>query len=152
MGEAARPVGATNWPSIGELDIMESINGRPSYFQAMHCGVAPGGPCNEFNGLGSGERTCGDCKTAFHTYAVEHDRSVSPEVLRWTFDGQQTFTVAQNQMDDATWVNATRHGFFIILNVAMGGAFPGAFGPGLPSPATASEPMLVDYVAVFQTA
>jgi len=32
LGDAARPVGATNWPSIGEIDIMEDINGRSSEF------------------------------------------------------------------------------------------------------------------------
>jgi beta-glucanase (GH16 family) len=153
MGEGARPTGATNWPSIGELDIMESINGRDSYFQTLHCGVSPGGPCNETTGIGSGERACATCKSAFHTYAVEHDRSVSPEVMRWFVDGQQTFTVSQSQMDATTWTNATRHGFFVILNVAMGGGFPGAFGPGLPSGNTQSGvPLLVDYVAVYQTA
>src|SRR6185369_10909329 len=46
LGAAARPVGATNWPSIGEIDVMEDINGRSSVFAALHCGTNPGGPCN----------------------------------------------------------------------------------------------------------
>jgi hypothetical protein len=41
---------------------------------------------------------------------------------------------------------------YVILNVAIGGSFPGAFGAGLPTAATRSGvPMLVDYVAVYQT-
>jgi len=56
LGAAARPVGATNWPGIGEIDIMEDINGRSSEFATLHCGVGQGGPCNETTGLGSGER------------------------------------------------------------------------------------------------
>jgi hypothetical protein len=41
---------------------------------------------------------------------------------------------------------------FLILNVAMGGDFPAAFGAALPTGATASGvPMIVDYVAVYQT-
>ena len=59
LGAAARPVGATNWPGIGEIDLMEDINGRSSEFGTLHCGVAPGGPCNEYTGRGSGERACG---------------------------------------------------------------------------------------------
>jgi len=52
-------------------------------------------------------------------------------------------------VDATTWNNATHHGFFIILNVAMGGGFPAAFGGG-PTGATVSGiPMLVDYVAVY---
>jgi hypothetical protein len=149
LGAAARPVGATNWPSIGELDVMEDINGRSSEFGTLHCGSSPGGPCNETTGIGSGERACGGCQTGFHTYAVEYDRSVSPEQLRWYLDGNNFFTVNANQVDATTWNNATHHGFFVILNVAIGGGFPAAFGGG-PTGSTASGiPMLVDYVAVY---
>ncbi len=85
--------GRTNWPSIGEIDLMEAINGRGTHFATLHCGVAPGGPCNEFTGLGSGERPCGGCLTGFHTYAMELDRSTSPEQIRWYLDGNNFFTV-----------------------------------------------------------
>jgi beta-glucanase (GH16 family) len=120
LGAAARPVGATNWPGIGEVDIMEDINGRSSEFATLHCGVAPGGPCNEFTGLGSGERACAGCQTGFHTYAMEYDRGVSPEQIRWYLDGVNFFTLNSTQVDATTWNNATHHGFFVILNVAMG--------------------------------
>jgi beta-glucanase (GH16 family) len=151
LGAAARPVGATNWPGIGEWDIMEDINGRSSEFSTLHCGVAPGGPCNEFTGLGSGERACGDCQTGFHKYAVEYDRSVSPEQLRWYLDGSNFFTLNSTQVDATTWNNATHHGFFIILNVAIGGAFPAAFGGGPTGATKSGVPMLVDYVSVWAT-
>ncbi len=149
MGAAARPVGATNWPGIGEIDVMEDINGRSSEFATLHCGTAPGGPCNENTGIGSGERACPGCQTGFHTYAYELDRGVSPEQIRWYLDGVNFFTVSASQVDATTWNNATHHGFFLILNVAMGGGFPAAFGGG-PTASTASGvPMVVDYVAVY---
>ncbi len=149
LGAAARGVGATNWPSIGEIDMMEDINGLSSEFATLHCGVAPGGPCNEYTGIGSGQRACSGCQTGFHTYAMEYDRSVSPEQIRWYLDGNNFFTVNANQVDSTTWDNATHHGFFMILNVAMGGSFPAAFGGG-PTGSTASGvPMLVDYVAAY---
>jgi beta-glucanase (GH16 family) len=152
LGEEARPVAATNWPGIGELDITEGINGRGSTFATMHCGVVSGGPCNELTGKGGGEELCGTCTTAFHTYAVEHDRSVTPEQLRWFLDDQQIFSIAEDELDAATWANATDHGFNIILNVAMGGGFPAAFGGGPDANTVSGKPMLVDYVAVFKRA
>ncbi len=139
-----------NWPGIGELDVMEDINGRSSEFATLHCGTSPGGPCNETTGIGSGEHACSGCQTGFHTYAVEIDRSVSPEQLRYYLDGVNFFTINSNQVDATTWTNAVDHGFFIILNVAMGGGFPNAFGGGPNGSTVSGQPMLVDYVAVYQ--
>ena len=65
---------------------------------------------------------------------MEQDRSVSPEQIRWYLDGDNFFTVNANQVDATTWNNATHHGFFIILNVAIGGGFPAAFGGGPTGP------------------
>src|SRR5258706_120362 len=152
LGAAARPVGATNWPSIGEWDVMEDINGRSSEFGTLHCGSSPGGQCNETTGIGSGERACSGCQTGYHTYALEYDRSVSPEQLRWYLDGNNFFTVNANQVDATTWNNATHHGFFLILNVAIGGGFPAAFGGGPTGSTQSGVPMNVDYVAVYSTA
>ncbi|HEY6798355.1 MAG TPA: glycoside hydrolase family 16 protein [Kineosporiaceae bacterium] len=151
LGGAARPVGATNWPGIGEIDIMEDVNGRSSEFGTLHCGTNPGGPCQETTGIGSGERACPNCQTGFHEYAMELDRSVSPEQIRWYLDGTNFFTVKATQVDPTAWANATHNGFFIILNVAMGGSFPDHLPPGGPTSGTVpGRPMLVDYVAVFQ--
>jgi Ricin-type beta-trefoil lectin domain/Glycosyl hydrolases family 16 len=149
LGAAARGTGATGWPGIGEIDMMEDINGLSSEFATLHCGTSPGGPCNETTGIGSGQRACGGCQTGFHTYAMEYDRSVSPEQIRWYLDGSNFFTVGANQVDATTWNNATHHGFFIILNVAIGGGFPAAFGGGPTSSTASGVPMLVDYVAAY---
>jgi hypothetical protein len=96
-----------------------------------------------------GERACGGCQTGYHTYAVEIDRSTSPEQMRWYLDGANYFTLNSTQVDATTWANAVDHSFFVIFDLAIGGAFPAAFGGG-PSAATASGGQLnVDYVAVY---
>ncbi|MCF1593009.1 glycoside hydrolase family 16 protein [Streptomyces muensis] len=139
-----------NWPAVGELDIMENTQGMNTVFATMHCGTSPGGPCNETSGIG-GNTTCSgtSCQAGFHTYRLEWDRSTSVEEIRFYLDGTNFHTVRANQVDATTWTNATNHGFFIILNVAMGGGFPDAFGGGPDSGTQPGHAMVVDYVQVL---
>ncbi|GGS18753.1 endo-1,3-beta-glucanase [Streptomyces humidus] len=142
-----------NWPGVGELDIMENVQGLNKVWATMHCGTSPGGPCNETTGIGNSV-ACPNttCQSGFHTYATEWDRSVSPEAIRFYVDGVNYHTVTANQVDATTWNNATNHGYFVILNVAMGGGFPDAFGGGLDGDTQPGHPMVVDYVQVLQAA
>ena len=140
------------WPSIGEVDILEDINGRSSVFGTLHCGVNPGGPCNESTGIGSGEHACAGCQTGFHDYAVEIDRSTSPEQIRYYLDGANYFTIRANQVDATTWSNAVDHPFFIIYDLAIGGGFPDAFGGGPTSATVSGASMVIDSVAVYTRA
>ena len=137
-----------NWPNDGEIDTMEDINGLSSVFGTLHCGVDPGGPCNETTGIGSGQHACPGCQTGFHTYSVIVDRSVSPEQIRWYLDGANYFTVSANQVDPTTWTNAVDHGFYIIFDLAMGGGFPNAFGGGPTAATQSGASMIVDNVQV----
>jgi beta-glucanase (GH16 family) len=142
----------TNWPSAGEMDLMEDVNGMSSEFATLHCGPSIPGTCNETTGIGSGQRACSGCQTGFHTYAVEWDRSVSPQQLRWYLDGSNFFTLNQNQVDAASWTAALNHGYMVILDLAMGGGFPAAFGGGPTGSTVSGVPMLVDYVAIYSAA
>jgi hypothetical protein len=140
-----------NWPGIGEFDIMENVNGINSVWGVLHCGVNPGGPCNETSGIAN-NRACpgATCQAGFHTYRFEWDTSVSPNQLRWYVDGQQFHSVSQGQLPADTWANMTSHaGYFVLLNVAIGGAFPDALNGPTPRASTVPDkPMVVDYVAV----
>lgn len=150
LGSGLRTGGS--WPSIGEVDILEDINGRSSVFGTLHCGSNPGGPCNESTGIGSGEHSCAGCQTGYHDYAVEIDRSTSPEQIRYYLDGNNYFTIKASQVDATTWSNAVDHPFFVIYDLAIGGGFPSAFGGG-PNSATISGGQLkVDWVAVYNKA
>ena len=142
----------TPWPTSGEVDILEDINGRSSVFGTLHCGTNPGGPCNESTGIGSGEHPCPGCQTGYHTYAVQIDRSISPEQIRWYLDGTQYFSVNSTQVDATTWSNAVDHPFFIIYDLAMGGGFPAAFGGGPNASTVSGGQMNIDWVAVYNKA
>jgi beta-glucanase (GH16 family) len=152
VGAPARAVGSTNWPSIGEADIFENINGLGSVYETLHCGVLSKGPCKETGGLSSGPKSFNDLQSKFHTFAFEWDERSSPSVMRWYVDGHLYHTVSQTQpgMTAQAWQQATDHGYFIILCVAMGGAFPNAVAHATtPTASTVSgAPMMINYVRV----
>ncbi|GAA4841545.1 acyltransferase family protein [Kitasatospora terrestris] len=146
LGGALRD-GWTGWPGVGELDVLESVGGR-GVFGTAHCGTAVGGPCREPAGLGSGEQACDGCWGAFHTYAVEVDRSTAPEQVRWYVDGREYHRVTADRVDPAAWDKAVHGGMFLILDVAVGGALPDAYGTPVTAATVPGHPMRVDSVEV----
>ncbi len=139
-----------SWPGIGELDIMENVQGVNKSWGTLHCGVW-GGPCTEPEGISNNGVACpgATCQSAFHLYTFQWDRSAAIDQMRWYIDGQLTHRVDESRVPAATWDQMITHaGFFMILNVAVGGVFPAKLGGG-PTPATLpGVPMVVDYVQV----
>jgi beta-glucanase (GH16 family) len=150
MGADARPTGATNWPSIGELDIMEDVNGLSRHSTTFHCGQWAG-ECHDPDGISSGLMACDGCQSGYHTYSVIVDRTnAAAEQSRFYLDGVQTFAVNQNEVSAATWQAAVDHGFFAIFDVAIGGSYPDKVG-GCTSPSadiSSGAGMSVDWFAV----
>jgi hypothetical protein len=144
----------SNWPATGEIDIMEDVNALSEVAGTFHCGTDPNGPCNETTGLGSGLISCSGCQTGYNTYSVIVNRTdTSNESITWYLNGTAYKTVTESQVGTSTWQAAVDHGFFIILDVAMGGAFPNAIC-GCTSPASATTSgaaMSVGYVAVYES-
>lgn len=139
------------WPSIGEIDIMEDVNALSELAGTLHCGTFPGGPCNEGTGRSSGLQPCPGCQTGYHTYSVIVNRTnTSSESITWYLDGSAYFTVPESQVGTAAWQAAVDHGFFLILDVAMGGGFPNAVcGCTTPTSSTTSgAAMGIQYVTV----
>ncbi|GAA0517172.1 endo-1,3-beta-glucanase [Paractinoplanes deccanensis] len=131
-------LGGGNWPTDGEIDIMEIVGRDPNrLFGTLHGPGYSGG--NSFGGtLVAGS----PWYQAFHTFAVDW----SPNLIRWTVDGQEYFRATPDSLRAAkgnvSWV--FEHPFFIILNLAVGGNF----GQGNPSTLPNESRMLIDYVHV----
>jgi beta-glucanase (GH16 family) len=127
------------WPDCGEIDIMENIGREPGI---VH-GTLHGPDFYGADGLSASYSLPDGSAFAddFHVYAVEWEAGE----IRWYVDGNLYGTVRKSQFPEThRWV--FDHSFFIILNVAVGGGWP-----GYPDDTTTfPQAMLVDYVRVFQ--
>jgi len=145
-----------NWPAVGELNIMENINGLNQVYGTYHCGVNPGGPCNEPNGLTGNMVPVGlALQGNMHTYTIEIDRTDAElEAIRWYLDDAMYWQVASASVDAETWNESVHNSYFVILSMAMGGNFPnGVYGNTTPIESTATVgTYLIDYVAVYNSA
>ena len=147
-------LGPGQWPENGEIDIMEDVNSLSEVSGTVHCGTDPGGPCNEPDGIGSGLTSCGGCQGGYHTYTMILNRTnTSDESVTFYLDGNQYFSVTESQVGTATWQAAFDHNLSIILDLAMGGAYPnGVCNCTTPTSSTASGgTMSVAYVAAYST-
>ncbi len=140
----------TGWPGIGETDIMTDVNGRSQLSNTLHCGTAPGGVCDEYNGRTSGLATCDGCQAGFHEYSQVIDRTTTDEQIRFYLDGKQTWVVRESQVGVDAWNKAVHHGFYLRLDLAIGGSLPDAIaGTTTPTSATTSGgSLVVDSVSV----
>ena len=119
------------WPACGEIDIMEHVNTNNTIYGTMH-----------WDG-GSGHVQYGSSTTTtpadFHVYAVEWDASS----IRWYVDN--TLYVTGNIANNINNTGAFHLPFYLILNLAIGGDFPGQTIDNGSLPTN----MLVDYVRVY---
>jgi beta-glucanase (GH16 family) len=135
-----RPVSRAD--GTGEIDVFEAIgssSGSGPETRVVHQTLwADGG--------GSAKRSvvapvgAGGPSAGFHTYTVQW----RGDSVAWYVDGRRTLYVDRH---DAPWLaSALRGKFFLRLNVAVGGSWPGA-----PTAATKlPQAMIVDWVRVYQ--
>jgi len=135
-------INQVNWPTCGEIDVMENVGKEPSINHgSMHMPATGSSSDSQLTGMYTlpGGAKLGD---DFHIYAIEWS---STEVAFYV-DGNLYETQTKAGTTGRTW--EFDHPFFILLNVAVGGTWPGAPDSTTSFPQT----MKVDYVRVYQPA
>jgi beta-glucanase (GH16 family) len=129
-----------NWPVSGEIDIMENLGHQPG---KVHASLHYGNPHTFQTGsydLPSGESFVDE----FHIFALEWE----PEEIRWYIDNE----LYQTRIN---WFSSAPSGdfpapfdqpFHLIMNVAVGGTWPGNPDSTTDFP----QMMYIDYVRVYQ--
>lgn len=106
-----------NWPDSGEIDVMENVGFEPS---TVH-GTIHGPGYSGSGGIGAGYSLPGGqaFADAFHTFAVDW----APDSITWSVDGNVYQRRTPADLGGKTWV--FNKPFFLILNLAVGGYWPG---------------------------
>ncbi len=126
-------IGSAGWPNCGEIDVMENVGFEPN---TVH-GTIHGPGYSGSGGIGAaynGPNFSDD----FHTYAVDW----STDKIVWSVDGNVYQTRTPADVGGNAW--AFNHPFFVILNLAVGGYWPGDPDGSTQFP----QQLVVDYVHV----
>jgi beta-glucanase (GH16 family) len=124
------------WPACGEIDVMENVAREPNRLYGTLHGPGYSGA----NGFGKTIDLTAPLATDFHVFAVDWQR----DRIVWTVDGTEYLSASPADVAPNDWVYD--HGFFLLLNLAVGGNFGGPVAPETEFPAS----MLIDYVRVYQ--
>lgn len=135
LGESISTVG---WPRCGEIDIMEMIGGQPTNDRTTH-GTIHWDNNGTYASFGkSYSKPSGKLSDQFHVYSIIWDE----KSIRWYFDDILYNTVDTTPAE----LSEFQANYFFILNVAVGGRWPGSPNETTKFP----QRMAVDYVRVFQ--
>lgn len=126
------------WPYCGEIDAMEVLGSEPNI---VHGTLHAAWPWAPKDGMGGSAASSTPLSAGFHIYGVEW----APQRISFLLDGTVYKTITPADLPSGTpW--PFDHPFFLLLNLAVGGEWPGAPNTSTQFPAH----MLVDWVRVWQ--
>jgi beta-glucanase (GH16 family) len=121
-------IASVPWPGCGEIDIMEHVNSDPNVMGTIHWNNPAYSYYTAMNTPVS--------VTSYHNYAINW----SPSAITWYVDGGNRG--AANIAGNINGTEEFHKSFFLILNVAIGGNWPGPPDGGTVFP----QRMAVDYI------
>ena len=126
------------WPACGEIDIMEHVGKEPgNVYSTLHAPAYFGA-----GGYGSPLALSTPAGAQFRVFAVEWDATG----MRFSVDGNNFFTADRATVESTRGPWVYDHPFFIILNNAVGGDWPGPPNTSTQFP----QNMTIDYVRVYR--
>lgn len=133
-------IGQVGWPACGEIDVMENVGYEPGIVHGTMHGPGYSGA----QGISAAYTAPSGAAFAddFHVYGVDW----RPGSITWTVDGVAYRTVTRADVGSAPWVFDKP--FFVILNVAVGGNWPGSPDASTRFP----QQMTIDWLRVHQNA
>ena len=131
-------IGQVGWPACGEIDVMENVGYEPA---VVH-GTVHGPGYSGAQGISAAYTNPSGAAFAddFHVYGVDW----RPDSITWTVDGVAYRTVTRADVGSNPWVFDKP--FFVVLNVAVGGSWPGSPDASTRFP----QQMTVDWLRVYQ--
>ncbi|QQL44103.1 glycoside hydrolase family 16 protein [Sulfuriroseicoccus oceanibius] len=128
------------WAASGEIDIVETVGHQPDKVHGtLHFGDK--WPNNRHSGSHFSVPN-GDFSKQFHVFSLEWE----PTEMRWYVDGELYQTINKWDSTAAPYPAPFDQPFHLIINLAVGGNWPGVPNATTPFPAL----MRVDYVRVYQ--
>ena len=125
-------IDSVGWPACGEIDIMEAVNAENKTYSTCHWDN--NGHANY--GLSTGTFDI----TQYHTYGMQWDN----QYIRMFVDGNKIYEIYIGNNTGGT--EEFQRPFYLLLNVAVGGNWPGFSINDSAFP----QEMKVDYVRVYQ--
>lgn len=124
-------ISSVGWPYCGEIDIMEQVNADSRCYGTVHW---------DSNGHAQYGGNIVTAPNVYHVYSIEW----TPTYIRWFVDGTQYHEI--NITNGTGGTEEFQKPFFLLLNLAVAGDWPGQTVDESKLPAT----MSVDYVRVYQ--
>jgi beta-glucanase (GH16 family) len=138
-------IDTAGWPGCGEIDVVEHVGSEPT---TVHGTVHGPGFAGVGHGLSRAHDTGVVLAEDFHVFAVDWQ----PQQITWSVDETEYHRITPSDLPASRWL--FDHDFYVLVNLAVGGGWPGneICDPAAFAKAVLPATMLVDWVRIHSAA